>query len=165
MVVKLHVAWSLSIAAGGWHFYIATVQTDEADLICRCALRFTWGLLCTNLGRENEASIMEAILNIALIHKYLSYFNMADHLMNNSIVKNDAAAYDHSLPGANDWLHIGTWSVSSRNCRSFLIAVYAWEPFLVFFFIDNWRKFDLKPFLDRFHLNKDQSLTRHISNP
>ena len=51
---------------------------------------------------------------------YLSYFNMADHLMNNSVCKNDAAAYDHSLPGTNDWLHIGTRSVNSRNCTSFL---------------------------------------------
>ena len=42
----------------------ATVQTDEAALICPCVLRFTRGLLCI-LCRENEASITEAIFNHA----------------------------------------------------------------------------------------------------
>ena len=33
---------------------------------------------------------------------------MADHLMNNSVGKNNAATYDHSLPGADDWLGVST---------------------------------------------------------
>ncbi len=48
---------------------------------------------------------------------------MADHLMNYSVGKNDAATYDHYLPGADDWLHIGTRSVNFRNGRSFLVSV------------------------------------------
>ncbi len=30
---------------------------------------------------------------------------MADHLINNSVDKKDAAAYDHSVPGVDGWLH------------------------------------------------------------
>ncbi len=41
--------------------------------------------------------------------------------MNNSVGKNHADAYDRSRPGADGWLHIGTRSVNSRNCRSFLV--------------------------------------------
>ncbi len=38
------------IIPGGRHFYIATVQTDEAALICSCVfLRFTWGLYCAQI--------------------------------------------------------------------------------------------------------------------
>ena len=40
---------------------------------------------------------------------------MADPLMNNSIGKNRAAAYDHSQPVVEDRLHIGTLSVNSRK--------------------------------------------------
>ncbi len=35
-----------------------------------------------NLNGENEASLAEAIFNNAEVYKNLSYFNMADHLMN-----------------------------------------------------------------------------------
>ncbi len=38
---------------------------------------------------------------------------MANHLMNNSVDKNDAAAYGHSRAVADDWLHIGTLSRKS----------------------------------------------------
>ena len=53
---------------------------------------------------------MEAIHNNA----YLPYFNMADHFMIYSVGKKGAAAYDHSLPVTDDWLHFGTRTVNFR---------------------------------------------------
>ncbi len=66
----------LMFVSGRWHVYIVTVQTDEATLICHCVLQFTQGFAEHKFGRENKASIMEAILNNMSVQNYLSYFNI-----------------------------------------------------------------------------------------
>ena len=57
------IIWNFNnLLADPWHFYIATVETDEATFVRLCVTR---GFVAHNLNRENEASLTEAISNNA----------------------------------------------------------------------------------------------------
>ncbi len=92
--------------AGPWHFYIATVQTDEATFVRRCV---TQGFTAHNMAefeRGKRSFPREGYCQLCVSSQVLiisQYLNR----------ENDAAAYDHSWPGVDGWLHIGTLSANS----------------------------------------------------
>ncbi len=56
---------------------------------------------------------------------YPIYFDMADHPVNNLVCKNGAAAYSHSLPVVDDWLHIGTPECQLQKILLVKVCLYS----------------------------------------